>query len=320
MCKEIPEQNVQQHSYRMASSAAEGEHQKALFLEYLRENERSAATIDKYERDIRKFLTMLPELQMETGQTAVTDDADFSGSLTKDLLLAYKEKLKCSYSPASVNSMLVALNRFLQFAGRSDLCVRLLRLQPRMVRDEELDLTETEFRRLLRTAKKEGRMLIMYLMKAIGLTGIRVSEHRFITVESLKRGFLEIENKGRSRRVVLNEKLRDELLAYCKKETITKGPVFCGRSGKVLNRSRIWRMMKELAGKAGVPAKKVFPHNLRHLFALTFYELTKDVVHLADILGHASIDTTRIYTCSSMRYYKEALARVSTRLVVPLRS
>ncbi|MCQ4863516.1 tyrosine-type recombinase/integrase [Pseudoflavonifractor phocaeensis] len=262
----------------------------------LRTDERSANTVSKYLRDAAKFQKFLEQ--------------DYFSCLSKQAVIAYKERLTRQYKPSSVNSMLAAINGFLVFLGRPDCKVKLLKIQRTNFRLSERELSRSEYRRLLDAAKQRGDERMYLLMQAICCTGIRVSELRYITVETLKYGMTRVNNKGRERAVLLPRELRKALLQYCARHDIRRGPVFVTRNGLPMNRSNIWAAMKRLCRMAGVDSQKVFPHNLRHLFALTYYVQEKDIAHLADILGHASIETTRIYTSVSGDRYQRSLSRM----------
>lgn len=265
------------------------------FAAYLRNEERSAATIEKYVREAGRFLRWLD------GRTA-----------GKELALAYKEALMGDRTPAGVNGAVAALNCLFSFWGLPECRMRSVKIQRRIFRDEERELTEKEYRRLLSAAKGNRRLLLV--METICATGIRVSELKFFTVEAVRRGRAEVYNKGKNRPVFLPGKLQKTLLQYIKAQGIESGPVFITRSGRPLDRSNIWSDMKKLCRTAGVAEVKVFPHNLRHLFARMYYGLEKDIVRLADILGHASINTTRIYTMESGAEHRRQLERM--RLVI----
>ena len=249
---------------------------------YLKEQERSAATIQKYTHDLNALSAWLQ-----------------GAPVTKAALIDWKQHLTDTQAPATVNGMLTAANCFFRFLGWKELSVKPLKLQKSMFLDEQRELTQGEYVRLVRTAQQEGNQRLALVLQTICATGIRVSELRFITVEALGRGRAEISNKGKRRVVFLPQKLRELLKKYAKAQKITAGAVFVTRSGKPLNRSNIWREMKALCTSAGVEPGKVFPHNLRHLFARTFYSLERDLSRLADILGHSSINTTRIYTAET---------------------
>ena len=250
------------------------------FCMYLHERECSEATVSKYLHDVE-------QLRLICGGN-VED---------KSTLISFKQDLqKRGYAASSVNSMLTAVNRFLEFVGHPEWKLRLLKLQRSTFTDGERELTQRDYEKLLMAAKRAGDERLEMLVQTIGSTGIRVSEVRAITVESARRRQAEIRCKGKIRTILMPKKLCKILLAYCKRHGIRSGQIFVTRAGKPLDRSNIWKMMKRLAEKAGVALQKVFPHNLRHLFARTYYKAYKDIVRLADILGHASIDTTRIYT------------------------
>ena len=250
------------------------------FRAYLYERESSEATVSKYLRDVEQLRAFCGE--------CVED---------KSTLITFKQDLqRRGYAASSINSMLAAVNRFLEFAGRPEWKLRFLKVQRTTFADGKRELTQREYERLLGAARKMRDERLALLVQTICATGIRVSELRAITVESLRSGQAEIHNKGRIRVILLPRKLCRELESYCRKRKIHSGQVFVTRTGNSLDRSNIWKSMKRLAALAKVELGKVFPHNLRHLFARTYYKAYKDIVRLADILGHASIDTTRIYT------------------------
>ena len=263
------------------------------YEEYLRQEERSANTIGKYVRDLRAFFSYQGEMP-----------------LTKELVLGWKEKLTSSYAPASVNSMLAAVNSFLSFTGRPECRVRLVRIQREVFLEPEKELTQKEYARLVEAAGREGKERLSTVIQTICATGIRVSELQYITVEAVKCGRAEVNCKGKRRTVFLPDRLRTLLSRYAKKQKRTAGPVFVTRTGKPLDRSNIWRDMKTLCEEAGVAPGKVFPHNLRHLFARTYYTLEKDISRLADILGHTNINTTRIYTAESGAVHIRQIGRM----------
>lgn len=249
------------------------------FRSYLKENERSAGTIEKYTRDLRAFGEFLGE---ET--------------VSKEKVREWKKKLsQKGYAITTVNSMLAAVNTFLEFAGCPEYRVRPLRQQKEIFSDEKKELTKKEYFQLLKTAESCGNRRLSLVMQTICSTGIRISELQYITVQSLRAGRTEVECKGKIRVIFLTKKLRKLLKEYCREQGIKSGAVFVTKNGKALDRSNIWREMKGLCEIAGVPPSKVFPHNLRHLFAKIFYTMEKDIVKLADLLGHSSIETTRIY-------------------------
>lgn len=250
----------------------------ASFKNYLNQEEKSMATINKYICDVKKFYL-------------------YAGcqEISKSLVISYKKELQKKYKTSSVNSMLVALNRFFEFLDWPDLKVKELRIQKRVFSKEEEELTQEEYERLLEAAKSKNNEKLVRLMQTICSTGIRVSEHKYVTVESLKLGYLSISNKGKTREIYFPNELKKLLVSYCKRNGIKTGSIFITKNGNPLDRSNIWKMMKTLCIDAKVDSKKVYPHNLRHLFAITYYSLEKDIVHLADILGHSSIETTRLY-------------------------
>ena len=267
--------------------------------EMLAWEERSQSTIHKYLHDIQAFATWL------NGE-----------SVTKEQAINWKRSLLSGhYTPATVNSMLSAINGFFHFMGWDDCKVKFLRIQRKIFRDQSRDLTKTEYAKLLETAQNQGKTRLTLLMETICATGIRVSEVKYITIEALQRGYTNIALKGKIRTILLPRKLCRKLLKYAKKQKITSGEIFRTRTGKSLSRRQIWREMKALCKAAGVEKSKVFPHNLRHLFAVTFYKACKDIVKLADVLGHSSIETTRIYLLSTgteHRYTMERLGLICT--------
>lgn len=278
----------------MGTSALD-ERQLERFELHLVEEERSANTIEKYLRDVRALYAHYPE---ET-------------TFSKEMILDYKRKLIGRYKSTSVNSMLVALNQFFRFCQREDLRVKLVKIQRSTFREHCKELTSSEYKKLVRAAQTKKKERLELLLQTICSTGIRVSEHRFVTVEALRAGTARIACKGKERTVFLPDKLRKRLLKYCKERKIAAGPIFVTRNGNPMNRCNIWAEMKALCGDAGVDPRKCFPHNLRHLFALAYYRLEKDVVRLADILGHASIETTRIYTSTTDKECMRSLTRLN---------
>ena len=263
------------------------------FIKHLSEEERSQATIEKYTRDIKGFYEYLPEDKV----------------ISKEIVIAYKQSLADTYKPTSINSMLVAVNGLLAYMGLNDCKVKLQKIQKRIFHDEN-NLSKQEYQRLLAAAESKSNEQLLMLMQTICATGIRVSEHKYVTVEALKQGSAVVKNKGKIREIIFPKKLRRSLLKYCKEHHIESGAVFITKHGNPLDRSNIWTMMKSLCDEAGVDKAKVFPHNLRHLFAYTFYGLEKDLVRLADILGHSSIETTRIYTKTGMKKCQSIMDRM----------
>ena len=262
---------------------------------HLCDQERSAATIQKYVHDLTALSTFLDGRPM-----------------TKGLLLEWKEGLIGRYAPASVNAMLAAVNRFLTFLGRNDLRLRPLKIQRALFLPADKELTRADYIRLVQAAQRGDNARLALVIQTICATGIRVSELRFITVEAVQTGRAEVVNKGKRRAVFLPEKLRRLLKGYLRAQKITAGAVFLSRRGNPLDRSNIWRDMKRLCDSAGVEPGKVFPHNLRHLFARCFYRVSRDVAKLADVLGHSSIETTRIYLTRSSKEQKLLLDKMVT--------
>ena len=249
------------------------------FSAHLRQEDRSSGTAGKYLHDCTGFALWL-------GDRALTPEA----------AAQWREHLlQKGYAPATVNSMLSAVNRLLKFLGREECRVRSLRIQRRTFREQRRELTRGEYQRLLDAAAGLGRERLALLMETICATGIRVSEVRYITVEAARAGRTEIRLKGKIRTILLPSKLCRKLLKYARKQKTASGEIFLTRSGAPVSRRQIWREMKALCKEAGVEASKVCPHNLRHLFATAFYRACRDIVKLADVLGHSSIDTTRIY-------------------------
>lgn len=265
------------------------------FEDKLREDEKSPATLEKYIRDINAFAEFL-----------------VTRALTKSEVMEYKRQITESYAPASVNSMLVSINSFLRFIGRDACRVKLLKIQRQMFISEKRELTTADYRRLLQAAHGTRLSLVI---QTIGETGIRVSELEFITVEAVELGRAVVDCKNKTRVILMPAPLRKLLLQYIKRAGIKTGAVFVTKTGKNLNRSNIWRDMKALCDKAGVSTEKVFPHNLRHLFARTFYSIERDIVRLADLLGHSSINTTRVYTVETGREHMNCLEKIHKRLM-----
>lgn len=248
------------------------------FETYLYENEKSRSTITKYLHDIRHF-------------------ADFLNrrSITRESVIAYKQMLAETYALSSANSMLAAVNMFLKFSRMQECCVRQFKMQRKTFLPAEKELTKAEYIRLVHTAEKEQNERLSYIIQTICGCGIRVSELEFITVAAVETGKVEVTCKGKTRTIFIVKELRKKLRCYIQKHQIQSGCVFVTRTGKPVDRTSIWREMKRLCEQAEVLPDKVFPHNLRHLFARVFYNIEKDIAKLADILGHSSINTTRIY-------------------------
>lgn len=248
------------------------------FKLYLLEEEKSGNTVEKYVRDVRKF-----------------DDYAGDVSLTKKTVVEYKEHLKDRYAVSSVNSMLASLNKLLDFLGRFDCKVRSIRIQKQVYCPEDKELAKAEYLRLVNAAKQKGNERLDLILQTICGTGIRVSELQFITAEAVNKGETTVSLKGKTRSVFIVKELKKKLSRYAAEQGIMSGCIFVTRTGKPVSRTNIWREMKDLCKQANVNPSKVFPHNLRHLFARTFYGIEKDIAKLADILGHSSINTTRIY-------------------------
>ena len=264
------------------------------FEEYLHTEEREQTTIEKYLRNVRVFAVWLG-----------------NASVTKSAVIAWKEHLLSEqYAPATVNAALASLNAFFKFVGWEECRVKALRLQRRVFRDPDRELTRDEYDRLISTAYDSGKKRLGLLMETVCATGIRVSEVRYITVEAAQCGKTEISLKGKIRTIMLPGKLCRKLLKYAKKQKIVSGEIFLTRNGKGLSRRQIWAEMKALCKAAGVVPSKVFPHNLRHLFAMVYYRVYRDIVKLADILGHSNIGTTRIYLISTGAEHAEQLDRL----------
>lgn len=263
------------------------------FRALLKNEEKSAATLNKYLRDVQRFALWLGDTPLE-----------------RDAMLDYKADLMRHYAAGSVNSILAALNRFLSLLDREDCRVRRLRVQYQAYAPEEREITAQEYAALVRTARETGRTRLALVLETICATGIRISELPAITAEAARRGVAVVRCKGKSRRVILPSRLQNKLLRYIKQRRIACGSVFVTRTGTPLDRSNIWREMKALCRAAGVSDKKVFPHNFRHLFARTFYQLDKDLAKLADLLGHSSINTTRIYIRSTGAEHRRFLERM----------
>lgn len=245
----------------------------------LRRENRARGTIECYFRAARSFSAWLGRRPAEEG----------SGAAWREDLLA------SGYVPASVNAMLAGVNKLFAVVGWEGCRAKALRIQRRPFRDESRELTEREYRRLVAATRLHSRTQAAPAMEAICSTGIRVSELEYLTVEAAKKRRVEVSLKGKVRTVLIPKRLARKLLEHARRSGVTLGPVFVGREGRPLSRKSVWAEMKTLARRAGVSAAKAFPHNLRHLFARAFYSAWHDVVRLADVLGHSSVETTRIY-------------------------
>lgn len=267
------------------------------FAAHLRAEERAAATVEKYLHDVHSFAAWL------NGRP-----------VTKETAIAWKAWLLGQGSaPATVNTKLAAINSLFRFLGWEECRLKFLRFQRRMFREPARELTREEYVRLVDTACQIDQEWLALVMETLCAAGIRVSEVRYVTVEAARRGRTDVSLKGKIRTIILPGKLARKLLRYARKKRIASGEIFRGRDGRSLSRFQIWRAMKSLCIKAGVEPSKVFPHNLRHLFATAFYRATQDIVKLADVLGHSSINTTRIYLLSTGK--EHALQMERLRLV-----
>ena len=252
------------------------------FRKNLELQEKSTSTIEKYIRDVKAF-------------SAYTENA----AITKEKVIAYKKYLRNNYAVRSVNSMLASINSLFSFLGWHDLRVKSLKLQQQVFCPEEKELTKAEYARLCKTAERKKNKRLNLILQTICGTGIRVSELQYITVEAAKQGEAVVNCKAKTRSVFIVKELKQKLLRYAAEQNIKSGMIFVTRTGKPISRTNIWREMKALCVEANVNPEKVFPHNLRHLFARVFYGIEKDIAKLADILGHSSINTTRIYIIST---------------------
>ncbi|MCI7473197.1 MAG: site-specific integrase [Clostridiales bacterium] len=264
------------------------------FEQHLREEERSGATLEKYLREVRQFAAWLSGAQV-----------------SKAAVAQWKEYLlSCRYHPSTINGKLTALDRFLSCCGWQDCRVRHLKLQRQLFREDRRELTKYEYSRLVSTAERQKKDRLALLIETICATGIRVSEVKYITLEAVQQNKAEVFLKGKIRTILIPGKLCRKLQKYARKNKITSGELFLTRSGHSLSRKQIWAEMKALCKDAGVESSKVFPHNLRHLFARTFYNACRDVAKLADVLGHSAIETTRIYLVSTGAEHTRMLERL----------
>lgn len=267
------------------------------FKTHLQYEERSLATIEKYLHDVQVFYNYVGE-----------------NTFTKSEVLKYKAHLLTKYTATSANSMLAAINVFFRFCGWYDLCVKQYKIQKSAFCPEEKELTKAEYMRLVQAAKRNSNERLNLIIQTICGTGIRVSELQYITVEAVHKSEAFVNCKGKNRRIFIVAELRKKLLQYIKRQNIKSGAVFVTKNGKPVSRHNIWRDMKALCKDAGVSPSKVFPHNLRHLFARTFYGIEKDIAKLADILGHTSINTTRIYIITTATEHKRKMENM--RLII----
>lgn len=263
------------------------------FKMYLLNEEKAVSTVEKYIHDILVFISWL------SGE-----------SITKEAVMKYKRELIGKLAPSSVNSVISSLNSFFVFAGMHDCKVKSLKIQKQIFANKNKELSKEEYNRLLSIAYKKKNLRLYYLMQTMCSTGIRVSELRFVTVEAVKHGQAVINGKGKMRVVILAKQLCKMLKLYIKENKIKSGCVFVTRTGKPLDRSNIWKQLKRLCQAANVEESKVFPHNLRHLFARTYYAVQKDIVRLADVLGHSNVNTTRIYTMESGEVHRRQIQKL----------
>ena len=264
------------------------------FERHLKDDEKSDATISKYMHDLKCFAEFVQ-----------------SRNIDKLLVLEYKDFLKENYAVTSANSMLAAMNSYLRFEGWHDSCVKQFKVQKKAYCSENEELTKEEYVRLLTTARQNGNERLFMLLQTICCTGIRISELEYITVEALERGEAEVDCKGKLRRIFIVPDLCHKLQTYASEHGIISGPIFITKKGNAMNRSNIWREMKALCRRAGVCEQKVYPHNLRHLFARTFYGIEKDIAKLADVMGHTNINTTRIYIISTGEEHKKKMEQMN---------
>ena len=263
------------------------------FGQSLYDSEKSEATVAKYVFCVER---MIKELS--------------GRELTKEFLLKYRDGLLQKYKPQTVNGNISAINAFLDFYGLTDMRLKLLKVQRQVFLEEERELSKEEYTRLLVAARRRGDERLYLLLVTLGSTGIRISELCYITVEAAESGRAQIRLKGKNRTIILRRELRKQLLAYAAKQGIESGLIFRTRSGRALDRSNICHDMKKLCAQAQVETCKVFPHNLRHLFARVYYGIEKDLAHLADVLGHSQIETTRIYVAASVKTHEKILERM----------
>ena len=265
------------------------------FVEMLRDHERSDVTINKYLRDVETFRQWLGE----------------EPAFDKVRIIEYKEDLQKKYKVNSTNSMLSALNTFLSYMDWGECRVATLRVQRSSFRTSERNLSNAEFKRLLHAARVTGKEQVLHIMETIASTGIRIGELSALTVEALRTGRAVITLKRKTREIILSPHLRVMLTAWCRKKGIKSGSIFVTRNGRPVDRSNVLHMMKDLAATANVSKTKIFPHNLRHLFAVNYYNNEKDIVRLADLLGHSNINTTRIYTMTTCEQELNSLDRLA---------
>ena len=267
------------------------------FRKNLELQEKSTSTIEKYIRDVKAFSVYAE-----------------NSAITKEKVIAYKKYLRNNYAVRSVNSMLASINSLFNSLEWHDLKVKSLKLQQQVFCSEDRELTKAEYARLCKTAKRKKNKRLNLILQTICGTGIRVSELQYITVEAAKQGEAVVNCKAKTRSVFIVKELKQKLLRYAAEQNIKSGMIFVTRTGKLISRTNIWREMKALCVEANVNPEKVFPHNLRHLFARVFYGIEKDIAKLADILGHSSINTTRIYIISTGTEHRQRMENM--RLII----
>lgn len=263
------------------------------YLQKLVLEEKSRNTVEKYNRDIRKFLEFIGSEQ-----------------ISKETVVEYKKSITAKYKVASVNSMLVATNNFLEFCNKPQAKVKLHKIQKEIFASAEKELTKQEYQRLIATADEKPNPQLSLVLQTICSCGLRVSELQFLTISAVHSRRMTVSCKNKKRTVLLPTELCKKLIIYCKDQKIQNGAIFRTKNGNPLDRSNIWKMMKTLCKTANVAKTKVFPHNLRHLFARTYYKLEKDISRLADILGHSNINTTRIYTMETGTTHEKQISRM----------
>ncbi len=263
------------------------------FKTYLENEEKSKNTVEKYSYDVKMFCDFVGE-----------------NELCKAAVMEFKASLAENYEISSANSMIASINAFLRFVGLGELCIKRFRVQKKTFCSEEKELTKAEYINLINAAKRKGNERLSLILQTICTTGIRVGELQFITVEAVYKGETVVSCKNKIRTVFIVRELRKKLLNYIKIKGITDGCIFVTRSGRPMSRTNIWCEMKSLCEQAKVSPDKVFPHNLRHLFARTFYGIEKDIAKLADILGHSSIDTTRIYIITTGKEHRRKMGKM----------
>ena len=267
------------------------------FKEHLIKSEKSQATVDKYIHDAAVFKKWLNAREAD-----------------KNIVLEYKEHLKSVYAPVSVNAAISALNSLFRFAECQDLMLKTVKIQKKLFSDSDKEMKLKEYKSLLNAAKKSGKPRIRLIIQTMFVTGIRISELKYITVEAIESGTAVIDCKGKVREVFIPKDMCNILKKYVRDNVISSGSVFVTRTGNPIDRSNISKAMKKIAELARVAKEKVFPHNLRHLFARVYYSTYKDIVRLADILGHSSVNTTRIYTMESGSVHRRQMERLGLAL------